>query len=309
MNTNGIKFMVSRSSLILAKHSPEILMGVGIAGVIGSTILSCRATLKAQKVMEEIKIEKEKIDRAWAMTARDAYTDNDRKKDLAGVYGAATGKLIRLYGPPVLLGAASIGCLIGSHHILTKRNAGLAAAYKLLDEGFKKYRKNVVNKYGEDEDRRMRYGIEPDKAEPTAAVATSNPKGEEVVEEKGPPKLAPDQPSIYAKWFDEDNIFWKHDIEYNIFFLRTRQTLANKTLQAKGHLFLNDLWDMLGIPRTPEGAIVGWLWNRKGDEVGDAYVDFGLDDVFNIIARDFINGYRPGFLIDPNVQGNIWDLI
>jgi len=302
MNINSLTRVVGRAGLIVSKHSPEILMGLGITGVIGSTVLSCRATLKAQTVIAKAKSDLDTVNDAWKAMDHKEYTEEDRKRDITGVYGEAAGKLIRLYGPAVALGVVSISCLVGSHHILTKRNAGLAAAYTLLDEGFKKYRKNVVDKYGAEEDDNMRFGATSE-AEVTATDSEGNETKKEMIADT-------QQESTYTRWFNDTNIHWQHDPSYNLWFLRTRQSLANKQLQANGFIFLRDVYEMLGFPQTPDSIVVGWLWNSKEDDpIGDNYVDFRLDNPINKSAGRIVNGNLQGYLIDPNVQGTMYNRI
>ena len=91
-------------------------------------------------------------------------------------------------------------------------------------------------------------------------------------------------------------------------FLRAQQQYANDKLIAQGHLFLNEVYDMLGLPRTKAGAIVGWVYDDN-NAVGDNFVDFGIYDVHRETARDFVNGYERSILLDFNVDGVIYDLI
>ena len=90
----------------------------------------------------------------------------------------------------------------------------------------------------------------------------------------------------------------------NLFFLKAQQTNANVQLTVRGHVFLNEVYDMLGLPRTAAGAIVGWV---RGN--GDDVIDFGIWDN-NDINSDFVNGYnRSKILLDFNVDGVIYDII
>jgi hypothetical protein len=106
----------------------------------------------------------------------------------------------------------------------------------------------------------------------------------------------------YARWFNEKSLAWTKDPEKNKFFLMRQQDYANEKLKAKGYLFLNELYDMVGIPKSKAGQVVGWMLN--GD--GDGYIDFGL---FSHNNEDFINGYKNSILLDPNVDGIILDQI
>jgi hypothetical protein len=112
-------------------------------------------------------------------------------------------------------------------------------------------------------------------------------------------------PSSYARFFDESSPAWTKDAEYNLVFLKQQQEYANDLLKAKGYLYLNEVYEMLGIPRTRAGQVVGWVYNKE-NQSGDNYVDFGI---FTDGNSDFVNGRKRTVLIDPNVDGMIIDKV
>ena len=286
---NAISRGFGRQMLLAQKNSPTILFGVGVVGMVGSTVLACRATLKVEEVLE-----KTKTDLATAKSMQHAdYSENDRKKDISIIYSRSIGSLAKLYGPSILLGAASVGCLAKSHNILAQRNAAITAAYVAVDEAFKKYRSRVVAKYGEDEDREFMYSSEPvDVVSKQGNITHST-------------RVGPDAPSMYARFFDELSPEWSKEPEYNSVFLTCQQRYFNQMLIARGHVFLNEVYDSLGLDRTEAGAVVGWI---RGPEGGDNHVDFGLYED-NPRARDFVNGREGSILLDFNVDGLIFDKI
>lgn len=111
--------------------------------------------------------------------------------------------------------------------------------------------------------------------------------------------------SQYAKIFDDTCVGWTNDSEYNMLFLKTQQNYCNSLLKVKGHLFLNEVYDILGIARTKAGEVVGWVYDEK-NPIGDNVVDFGLMHDYNY---DFINGYNYTTILDFNVDGNILNYI
>ena len=230
------------------------------------------------------------------------YTKDDGKKDLAIVYVQTTVKFVKLYAPAVILGSLSIACLLTSHNILRKRNVALAAAYATIDRGFKEYRNRVIERFGEDVDHELKYNV------------TSKKFEEVVVDEKGKEKKVtktvniadPNLHSDYARFFDEGSAYWEKDAEYNLTFLRAQQQYANDKLRANGHLFLNEVYDMLDIKKTKAGQIVGWIYDDK-NPIGDNYVDFGMYVTDREKTRDFVNGYERVILLDFNVDGDILD--
>lgn len=287
----------------IKKHSPEILVGAGVVGVVASGVLACRATLKVNEVTEHTKNNIEKIHTATEKGVTEAgkeYTAEDSKKDLAIVYAQTGLEFVKLYGPSVALGAASIACILTSHKILRTRNIALAAAYTAVDRGFKDYRKRVVDRFGAELDKELKYNIKAKEVEET--VVDEN--GKETTVNKTLQVVDHDLYSEYAKFYDDGCEGWTKDPELNLIFLKRQQNYANEKLQRQGYLFLNDVYEMLGIPKTQAGQIVGWTYDEKYPQ-GDNYVDFGIYDLYKEGSRDFVNGYERTILLDFNVDGDI----
>lgn len=299
--------VVGRTTLYLKKESPKILMGVGIVSVVGATVLACKATLKVEDVLDEvnekldaIKDVREKVENGELQVTYDEKTCN---RDKAIIYIQSGVKLVKLYLPAITLGVAGIGCILGSHNIMQKRNVALMALYKGLEESFEAYRKRVVEEYGEEVDRDFKLGIR--RNEITKIETDENGKKKKIKEEVKEIDQDGLNCSQYARFFDELSPQWHKIPDYNLMFLRNQQNYANDLLKARGHIFLNEVYDMLGIPRSQAGAVVGWVLN--GD--GDGYVDFGMYNINNGKAREFVNGTEPAILLDFNVDGVIYDLI
>lgn len=295
-----------RQLLHLKKHSPRITFVGGVTAGLASTVLACRATLKLSDTLEQAEELKLK-----AETAHDEYVSgtgfghdeeyNDKKysKDLTVIKVKTALNVTKLYAPAAGLAAVSVALLTGSHMTMSRRNASLTAAYASVDQAFEKYRQRVVEQLGNEADRDFRYGTE---------IVTETVEGDDG-KKKTVKKTRVDSsetPSKYARFFDERCNNWTRDAEYNRAFLHCQQTYANDLLQSRGHVLLNDVYDSLGIPRTMEGAIVGWV--KGGD--GDNYVDFGIfDDLSNPRVRDFVNGREYSILLDFNVDGIVYDQI
>lgn len=298
---------LNRTGLKIKKHSPEILLAVGTVGVVVSGVMACKATLKVNEILDE---SKQQIDTIHSVAAdpnmAEKYTAEDGKKDLAIVYTQTAVKMIKLYGPSVGLGVVSLGCMISSNRILSKRNVALAAAYTAVDKSFKEYRSRVVERFGKQLDKELRYNIKAKEIE----EVSKDENGHEVVK-KEVVDVIDDDPNTYSPYsivFDDGNEGWDPDPERTKFFLIQQQNWANERLKAKGHLFLNEVYDMLGARRTKAGAQVGWVYDEN-NVVGDNYVDFGIFDTRRSKARDFVNGYEKVIILDFNVDGCILDLI
>ena len=302
---NKVMNMVNNSKNAVQKHSPEILAGVGVVGVVASTVMACKATMKLNDILEESKETRDKIKEVENNPAyEDKYTPEDAKKDLTINYMQTSMKIAKLYAPAVLLGSASLGCLLASNDILRKRNAALSAAYMTVDKGFKEYRQRVAERFGEEVEKEIRYNIKAEEIETTVV----NEDGSEVTIKETVKTMDPNLYSDYARFFDEFNPNWQNDPEYNLMFLKSQQQYANDLLIARGRLFLNEVYDMLGMERSKAGQVVGWVYNEANPS-GDNFVDFGIYDLHKERTRAFVNGLEPSILLDFNVDGNIWDLM
>lgn len=300
MNFQAIKSIVTigagRSALILRKHSPEILMASGVVGIIASAVMACKATLKVNDILDEASEKVTNINHS-AEVLPDKYSAADAKKDLA-VLKVQTGvSLVKLYAPSVIIGAASIGCVLGAHVIMRKRNIAIIAAYKAIDESFNNYRKRIVDEFGADKDRLLKNGITR-----TASEKVINEDG--TVSATVTETVDPNGISQYARFFDEYSTQWSKTPEYNLTYLKLQQNFANDLLRSRGHVFLNEIYDMIGVPRSQAGAVVGWVRGQ-----GDDFVDFGLFDGNSPRVRDFVNGHECSILLDFNVSGVIYDMI
>ena len=304
---NKVSRNVHKVVFIFKKHSPEILIVAGVAGAVTSAVMACKASTKLSEVLEESKKEVDQIhEYVEANGYSEKYTEEDSKKDLAIAYTHMGLNLVKLYAPSVILGALSIASILASNNIIRKRNMALAAAYAAIDSNFKEYRSRVVERFGKELDRELKYNIKAKEIEET--IVDEN--GEETVVKKTVDTAELSKYSEFAKFFDEQSSCWTKDADYNLMFLRRIQDQANDKLRLRGHLFLNEVYDMLDIPRTRAGAVVGWVYdeNRKDS---DCFVDFGLynDALHDEAKRLFINGNERAVLLDFNVDGVIYDLL
>lgn len=308
MNTE-IMAKVSRSfhkvGFKLKKHSPEILAVVGVAGTVTSAVMACKATLKVTDIIDETKETVETIHdsvgKGLHTSDGEEYTQEVANKDLAIVYTQTAWKFIKLYGPSVALGAVSIGCMVGSNQILRKRNVALAAAFKAVDTSFKEYRDRVIDRFGKDLDRELRFGVKAKEVEET--VVDEN--GKETTIKKTVEVVDPNTAhSIYSVVYDDGCTGWSKNPELNKVFLIQQQNYANDKLKMNGILTLNQVYDMLGIQRTAYGQIAGWVYTEDGS-AGDDFVDFGIFNADNERASAFINGLERTVILDFNCIGNI----
>ena len=291
----NIMMGLGRGLLMTKKYSPTILTAVGVVGMVGTTILASRATLKLEPIVAELNDQKILIkDVQKHLQSEELVTDQKQRKEITKAYVKSTKALVVLYGPTITLGLASISCVVAAHGIMHKRNVALVAAYKVVEDAFMKYRHRVIEEFGEEKDQEYRRGVYTE-------VSVDKETGKKTKQKA----MDPNGHSQYAKFFDEGNENWQREKSYNLFFLRSQQNFANDLLHSRGHMFLNDIHDMLGMERTSAGAVVGWAITKDGDN----FVDFGVYDFESEMARAFVNGDERSILLDFNVDGVIYDLI
>ena len=294
-SVNGV---ASKTVMKLKKHSPEILVVAGIAGTVVSAVLACKATTKVAEILDETKGTLDTIHEGMETGAINGqeYTTEDGKKDTVVVYAQTGMKLAKLYGPAIILGTLSITSILASNNILRKRNVALGAAYAAIDKSFKEYRGRVIERFGEQVDTELKYGIKAKKFE---EIEVDPETGKEKKVKKTVMVADPNLQSDYAVYFDSKSRNYETNPDYNRMFLKAQQAFANDKLQTRGHLFLNEVLDDLDLPRTPAGQIVGWT--KDGP---DGYVNFRIVEV----ERETEDGrHEPALLLDLNVEGNIWE--
>lgn len=294
----SVNGMASKTVMKLKKHSPEILVVAGIAGTVVSAVLACKATTKVAEILDETKGTLDTIHEGMETGAINGqeYTTEDGKKDTVVVYAQTGMKLAKLFAPAIILGTLSITSILASNNILRKRNVALGAAYAAIDKSFKEYRGRVIERFGEQVDTELKYGIKAKKFE---EIEVDPETGKEKKVKKTVMVADPNLQSDYAVYFDSKSRNYETNPDYNRMFLKAQQAFANDKLQTRGHLFLNEVLDDLDLPRTPAGQIVGWT--KDGP---DGYVNFRIVEV----ERETEDGrHEPALLLDFNVEGNIWE--
>lgn len=289
---NAITSKVGIASLKMQKHSPTLLFGGGIVLGVATVVTACQATLKVEGTLEQHRQHVE-----WAKDEKNKV--EDPKREVALAYAVTTRKLVKLYAPSAVLGFASVACLTQSHRILTSRNAGLTAAYAAVDKAYTEYRERVADEFGEDKEREIHRAV----VESTEKVTKKDGSTKDVKVKK-----STGGGSGYARLFDEHNKNWDSNADYRTGFLRLSQNQLNDQLNAKGYLFLNDVYDQLGFERTKAGQTVGWL-SDKFKESKDGYVDFGVFSDRSMQEFYNFNKYGDAIWLDFNVDGPIMDYL
>jgi hypothetical protein len=280
---------VGRKVLVAKKNSPHIFFVGGVVGVVGSAFLACRATLKLEEKIDEIKDDLNAVKELNRRNNSGVDEKSEAYKYTAYVSVKSAVVFGKLYGPSVALGAVSIAALTGSHIQLTRRNAALSATLAVVTKAYEEYRVKIQNEIGKARELDIYRGIT-----------------EKEIDVDGKKKkikvIDPNGHSPYARFFDESSVNWQKDSEINRIFLECQQNYMNHLLRARGHVFLNEVYDALGLERSQAGQVVGWIID--GD--GDGFVDFGLYEADN---SRFINNIERSVLLDFNVDGQVYDKI
>lgn len=320
MSTLAIKQFVNKGVFMLKKNSPTILVGTGIVVGIAGAVTACRATTKLNDILEETKTNVDLIHKSVDdETLPEKYTEEDAKKDLAITYAQTGVKVAKLYAPAVAMGVVSVGCILKSHDILSKRNIALAAAYATVDKSFKEYRTRVVDRFGENVDKELKYGI---KAKKITETVTDEETGKEKKVKKTVNTVEKFNvmPSEYARFFEEytrdskgnviKNSAWVPSGELNLNFLLIRQTSAQQKLEAQGYLTLNDVYDSLCLPRSQAGNVMGWLYDKNDPELSKTVVDFGIfDHSDNFSDMVYDTEGNEAILLDFHVTHNVYNTL
>lgn len=210
-----------------SKRSPEILTGIGIAGMITTTILAVRATPKALELIEEQK-EEESVDELSSFeVVKVAW---------------------KPYIPAMVTCVASTACLIGASSVNTKRNAALATAYKLSETALSEYRDKVVETIGEKKERIVRDKVAEERVK-------KNPVSKNEVIITGNGKTLCFDP-ISGRYF-----------MCSIETIKKAENTLNKQMlhDISGYVSLNEFYDELGLDHTSVGNDLGWNTNQLID--------------------------------------------
>lgn len=300
INTKTLRKSFKKAQLTVRKHSPEILMVAGVIGTVAGAVMACKETLELEDVLDECKQEKMELEEQYAMC--EEYSEDALKKDQVKLTIKQVAKIVKLYAPSVIMEATSIGVIFASNDIMRKRNASMAAAYATLNSMYKRYRQNVIESYGEEVDKDMRFGVKHEKVTEIDEDGNKVKVDARIVDLDNTALAISDYSRFFqtgCKGFDENSG------RYNILYLKGIQAMFNNKLIADGYVMLNDVYRELGFDTIPEGWSIGWVYD-EANPIGDNYIDFGLYEARNKNQRA-VNDWEPVILMDFNVDGNLYE--
>ena len=300
INTKTLRKSFKKAQLTVRKHSPEILMVAGVIGTVAGAVMACKETLELEDVLDECKQEKMELKEQYAMC--EEYSEDALKKDQVKLTIKQAAKIVKLYAPSVIMEVTSIGVIFASNDIMRKRNASMAAAYATLNSMYKRYRQNVIESYGEEVDKDMRFGVKHEKVTEIDEDGNKVKIDARIVDLDNTALAISDYSRFFqagCKGFDASSG------RYNLLYLKGIQAMFNNKLIADGYVMLNDVYRELGFDTIPEGWSIGWVYDEE-NPIGDNYIDFGLYEARNKNQRA-VNDWEPVILMDFNVDGNLYE--
>ena len=300
INTKTLRKSFKKAQLTVKKHSPEILMVAGVIGTVAGAVMACKETLELEDVLDECNQEKLELEEQYTMC--EEYSEDAYKKDQVKLTIKQVAKIVKLYAPSVIMEATSIGVIFASNDIMRKRNASMAAAYATLNSMYKRYRQNVIESYGEEVDKDMRFGVKHEKVTEVDEDGNKVKIDARIVDLDNTALAISD----YSRFFQSGcKGFDASSGRYNLLYLKGIQAMFNNKLIADGYVMLNDVYRELGFDTVPEGWSIGWVYDEE-NPIGDNYIDFGLYEARNKNQRA-VNDWEPVILMDFNVDGNLYE--
>lgn len=285
----------------LRKKAPELLAVAGVFSFAGTIYTACKATTKLDAIKQEACDKLDEIDETEKLERED-YTPEDAQKDRGIVKVQTAVKIAKLYAPSAALCVGTLMCFFGSHYILRKRNLALSAAAVASDKALKEYRKKVAEKFGEEVENDLRYGLINKEVE----VEETDEKGK-TKKKKTTEKVA-DRQNGYKGPFDfyfdstvpghEHDGDLRKDSYYNRMYILQIQDWANKELKRKYMYFhqgltVAEICDRFNVARMPGALTAGYIYDPKDPACKEGrHIDFGIYNVHDEDAKEFVNGYN-----------------
>lgn len=285
----------------ISKHAPTILSVTASAGVIATGYLAWKAGTRFEDVEGRDWDRRKECLRNADIIPDEDVPKIERKNRILFILDT-----IRTVAPAAIVGAATITMIYFSNSISKKRLAAMGAAYATLQTAFDGYKRTMVEALGKESVDKILKPKLPNVGKSAEEILSSDNKSDAAnVSDAVVNSLKALSP--YARIIaEESSTCWDPNEDYTSQNLAAVQLWANRRLERKGHLFLNEVFDQLGLSRTREGAVVGWLKNGEGD----GYVSFGEFDasIYRVPSDDYAR-VDSNFIVDFNVDGVIWDKI
>ena len=296
-------------------RSPELLIGAGVVGLVGAAVVAVRRGVRWHSAAKaEIVHDLEAIKKAEGSPQ---YTREDKVQDYARVIGKGVWSFTQIYGPSVAAGVASVVSILAGTGVLKGRLAAMTSAAATAQAALERYRSRVREKLGEDADYEFAYEV--------SAKKPKNKHEDGTKESLVTYHLVPSSgewmaASPYSRLWDENAMEWCANREIQFLTLRSLENHFNQELNARGVVFLNDVYKALGLPMSKDAALVGWIKDYEKPKIaklaaelgrvpGDGVISFGVFENESPSARAYLAGDDNRVVLDFNVDGVIYDLI
>lgn len=254
-----MKYKAIQNSPELYLVAGTVLLGVGI-------VTACRATLKADEILDDLKEELDKIEETKEASDKIAeetegrverYTETDRNEDIKNSKIQHSVQIAREFVVPALCIAGGLGCMYRGHFVLKDRYLGMTAAYESVRMLFRKYRDRVIADQGLEADQRYLYGTK------NTSIVDMNPDGTVSNVQKADDPDVKAMPGVML--FDSYSKKFVKDRNANAMTVSTVESWANRLLHRRGYVFLSEILEELDMPAVPHGNCFGWVSGGDGD--------------------------------------------
>ena len=311
-----IKGVAAKTSVKLAKYAPHILVGTGIVTVTAGTIGMVKGATHADDIIEKFDEEMDKIEQAKELAAnkKSIYTRKDEMEDKMKVYGQTAVAVIKKNWVPITLYVSGVVMICSGVHILNKRYVGVAASYAALHKSYSDYRKRVVEEQGSDADFRFANGVSKGSYNYTEVDEDGNQKDVNVESDK---VVNESNLSVYSVLFDEMSTMWTPNPISNMSLIRRVEDYWNEPahFEHRGFVYYYEVLKDLGIweslPYEKQKVLVdkGWVWGAGDNHISLGIFDVDVEKPMSFAKADFIQGYEPSVLIEPNIDGIVAELL
>lgn len=312
----AIKGAAGGGFLFAKKHAPEIMIGTGLAGFGLTIVETVTATNKTNDILHRRDVELNERGAVEDMNGAE-YTEADMDRDGKIIKRKARRQLIRTWLPVATTAVGSTALILGGYKVINGRYVATAAAYKAIEEGFNRYRGNVIEEFGEDVDWRMAHSIREDELD-----EVRKQKEDEKVEALKKKRAKKLERTAYTKGinnaiFDSHSDYWKrYWTPYQVIeHVQQIERELQDELDSNGFVFLNKAYERLGMPPTSAGQIVGWIKtprNLHRDKpfrlsLGYANDETPVEEIDRILASK--SNEDIWMWITPNCDGVIYQMI
>lgn len=292
---------MSQISLFFRNNGSELMIYGGVGGAVVSGVMACVKTIHVPEIIAK---NKQRLDQVRTEATKETETgESGFHPELIKAYIENGLEYVKLYAAPCIIGGLSVASILCGNRMLKMQNLALAAAYTTLDSSYKKYQERVKERYGEEAE----HDIRNDVTTKTVTVEVTDKKGKthEETKEVRVSRACSD----YSVYFEKGTSkAYEPNHEYNMFFLKLQERIANDMLVSNRVVFLNDVYKMLGMEPTRAGQIVGWVYDPDNAEKykNDNHISFRIQEIVRP-GDEFEDDIVETILLDFNVDGPILD--